>query len=359
MRVLSSSVTERATFRTCRRRWDLDVNKRLQAKNQVAWPLIFGDCVHSGLEMYYRYDRKLSDALAGFTVQWEKENDLLKDAYGGMYDLGIGNEWYEYREKGEQMLTYYQMYDSQSKWFDEILDVNIEERAWIDILSTDGKKIPGIPWVLSGKIDLVVRRKDGIWIWDHKTAASAPATRALEVDDQLTAYCYIYWRLTGEVPRGAMYNVLLKDPPKPPRVLKDGSLSRDKSQRTTHDLYLQAINEMGLDPLDYQEMLDMLEEKSWKQFFIREGMHRHEEELYSFERRLFHEYSDMNAALEDEELLYPNPGQYTCMTCPYIPLCQSMEEQGDTEFLIENMYEKIPPRTLIPPEIADPSWEGV
>lgn len=354
-----TTVTERGSFRSCRRQWYVETQDRLAHKDRVAWALIFGDCIHSALEAYYTQNKRdLKAALRAFKRAWTKCNDSIFVKYGKLATPML-DEWQEYFEKGVKMLTYYDVYDRQAEWkWDEVLELNIEERGFIDILNPHTEeRLEGLP-LLSGRIDMVVRRKDGIWIVDHKTAATAYDARALDVDDQLTGYCYIYWRLTGEMPRGAVYNALIKDPPKDPKILKDGSLSKDKAQRTTYELYMAALRREDLDPEDYADMLEYLKEKAWSQFFLRDVVMRNEEELLSFEKRLFHEYQDMQRVLVDPEQAYPNPNQRTCPGCSLIPLCQAMEEQND-EWVRDNMYEQIEPRTKIPKAIQSSKWEGV
>lgn len=362
MSQFSTTVTERASFRSCRRQWYLEVVEHLAVRDRVQWHFIFGDAIHKAMESYYKENRRsLSFALKAFKREWRKEEQKLIESYGGLYS-NLEPEWEEYMEKGVTMLRYYDMYDQQAEFdWDRVIAVNIEERAWVNILDSRGYPIvksDGLMPVLSGKIDLVVERSDGIWIVDHKTAASAYDARALDVDDQLTGYCYIYWRLTGEVPRGAIYNSLIKDPPKPPRVLKSGELSKDVAQRTTYDLYVQAIKDNKLDSSNYTEILAYLKEKKWNQFFLRDGLQKNLEELQSFEKRLFYEYQDMSEAIEYPEHAYPNPTQRTCQGCSMIPLCQAMEEQNP-EFVREHMFEEVPPRTQIPRAIQSPKWKGV
>ncbi len=344
-----TTVTERASFRDCRRQWHLSTVENLARRGQVRWYLIYGDVMHAALEAYYTSDRNLTDMLAQFEVSWQLQDAQLQRDYGGLYSEGIEEEWYDYREKGETTLRYYDQFDKADPFFDEIIAVNIEERAFVEILGPDRMPLKGHP-LLSGKIDVVGFRKgeDRPHVMDHKNLASAHASRALDMDDQLTGYCYLYWRLEDVLPLGATYNVLVKDPPKPPRVLKDGSLSKDRSQRTTYDLYLAAIKELGLPRGDYAEILGYLKEKGWSQFFLRETVQRSQEELEAFEERLYYEYQDMRRALRDPGFLYPNPGQRTCPTCAMLPLCQSIEEGGDAEFVREEMYEECEPRVIIP-----------
>jgi hypothetical protein len=344
-----TSITERGDFRTCRRRWHYSVVEHLQHQHQVPWALYFGECIHKGLEGYYTENiRDPVVAKGWFLAKWEEFNSELLDLFGGLYDSGIGEEWRDWQEKGFLMLEYYDIYDRQFPFWDDVIEVNIEERGFTTIRDHKGNIVDGSP-LLSGRIDLVVRRPDGIWIVDHKTAASAYDARALDVDDQLTGYAYIYYRLTGDVPRGVIYNALIKDPPKPPRILKDGSLSKDKSQRTTYDLYLQAIEENDLDASDYEDFLALLKEKHWHQFFLRDTLEKNLHEIQQFEKRLYAEYLDMQQTLSKPDFwAYPNPSQWNCGSCSYVALCQATEEGTDDTYLRENMYEVIEPRVMIP-----------
>jgi hypothetical protein len=301
--------------------------------------------VHSALEAYYKGGRDLKKCLRAFRTAWGKEDRALRATYGGLYSMGIEDEWLMHKERGEEMLKCYDLFDKANPFFDEIISYSIEERAFVEVLGPDDE---GIGALLSGRIDMVVRRKDGIWIVDHKALASVPVDTALDIDDQLTGYCYIYWRLTGEMPRGALYNVLVKDPPKPPRMLKDGSLSKDKSQRTTFELYLQAINDLGLPVEEYQEVLDFLAASGWRRYFVRQEVRRNMEQLASFERHLFREVRDQMEAIEDPEEAYPNPSQYVCPGCSMMPICKAMEEDGDVDWVINHGFKVLEPRTKIP-----------
>lgn len=357
---LHTTATERGSFRDCRRRWYLENIELLEPSGSAAWNLMFGSVVHEALDAYYRNQRDVDMAVDAFNTAWEVDDKRLAHDYGGLYSQGIEQEWYDHKIKGQTMLKYYDQHDRQSNFFDTVVEVGlgfdawrqnvtVEERQFVEILGWDGEATGDL---LSGRIDLVVKRPDGLWIVDHKTAASAPAWRALELDDQLTAYCYIFWRITGNVPRGALYNVLLKDPPKPPRVLRDGTLSKAKDQRTTFDLYVAAIQELGQPLADYEEFLNFLAEKGWNTFFPRDGMNRNIHEIRNFERQLAAEREDMKRALSDERYRYKNANQRTCSMCSVVSICQAMEDGSDVEAVKEQMYQKKQPRHTIPSDLV-------
>lgn len=359
--VFHTTVTERDSFRTCRRMWYLENVELLEPMNSVAWALIYGSLMHDALDTYYRSGRDMKATMETFAEAWELEDDRLART-GAFYTDEVKNEWREYGLKGETTLKYYDIHDRADKFFDKVVDVGVgfdawrenitvEERYFIDILDPTGASTGAL---LSGRIDLVVKRKDGIWIVDHKNYASTPNWQALEVDDQLTGYCYIWWRMTGDLPRGAMYNVLLKDPPKPPRILVSGKMSVDKSQRTTYDLALECIEEHGLDSSDYAEFLELLRDAGWSRFFPRsDNVGRNIHQVQSFERHLAREYVDMQRALADPEERYPNPSQSTCRYCSMVPVCNAMEDGSDVADIMSTMYKRKEPRHTIPAEVVE------
>lgn len=368
-----TSVTERQDYRTCRRRWYLGVHENLQPKQAVTWYLIFGDCWHAGMDAYYRPKtsrswkppRDLSLAIDAFLEAWNVEDQKLRAMYGGFYAQGIEEEWAMHRERGLEMLKYYNLYDKSHPLFDKVIEVGVEERAFVDILGPGGEHLDDLP-LLSGRIDLVVEKDNGIFIVDHKALAGQANDKALDLDDQLTAYCYIWYRLSGSIPQGAYYNVAIKDPPKPPRLLANGTLSMDKSARTTLELYWQALKDLGLVKGKrvltdhYDEYLDWLTQKGWHQFYQRMGpVRKSAEQLESFERYLYHEMLDMKAALADENLRYGARSQYVCPGCPYMMLSQTMEDQGNVDLVIASGYKRVEPRVEIPAEIMSPTWKGV
>jgi len=62
-----------------------------------------------------------------------------------------------------------------------------------------------------GKIDLAVRQMNGIWALDHKTSSRLGDTfwSKWPVSPQMKTYCYALWKMFGELPRGAILNVLV------------------------------------------------------------------------------------------------------------------------------------------------------
>jgi hypothetical protein len=312
--------------------------------------LYFGTIIHTGLEEYYRSKRVVTDMLDAFRLGWKEVDDYLVHEYGGMYTLGIEEEWWEYYLLGEGMLKNYDAFDRREGWFDEVIEINLEERGFVPIVDSRGRRLRGRP-LLSGRIDLVVRKGDDFWVWDHKTAAQRPSYQALDLDDQGTGYCYITWRSLGIIPKGFLYNVLLKRLPKDPVLLAStGRLSVDKSRLMTRSRFQDAIEEHGHDPAMYAEHLAELDKRGYDDFFVRDTSVRNLAQLRTFEKRVYLEYKDMRQVMRYPNLAYPNPNQRNCPGCSVLPICHAMEEDGNVEAMRE-MFEVQPPRHEIPKEL--------
>ncbi len=74
----------------------------------------------------------------------------------------------------------------------------------------------------------------------------------------------IYRRLPENGPSEFVYDIVKKEAPKPPELLKKGGLSKAKNQNTTVEMYRQAIEDHGLNPADYEDILQHLEDQGNK-----------------------------------------------------------------------------------------------
>lgn len=362
------SVTERSQFRKCHRRWKLQTIDNLEPK-QPTWALSFGTGIHSALEAYYASAKSHRDA--NMDAAFEHWYNVTSESLDEYTPASARDELWELRELGREMLSNYRVYDQQRrggvgdvlmvegarkrgakhkipvsgnprypKGAQPIVDKDAG-RLLVPIVDPDTlEPLEGTP-CLSMKIDLLTMRDTphrGLWIVDHKTSASPYSDRGLDFNDQATGYCYGVYRWTGQVPRGVMFNILLKQTPSVPRILKDGSLSAAKNQLTTADAYRDALKEHGLMSASgrissepHAACLDTLLARGWQSFFQRLEPTRSEHELLSFEQRLYVEYQDMGYALDNPEFLYPNQDERTCPYCPVAPICQAMEDGSDVE----------------------------
>jgi hypothetical protein len=389
-RLLDISVTERGEFRTCRRRWYLSTILNLQSKGQGEIALSFGTAIHSALEIIYRADLSDPEQLRA-TVLLEMQ--AWKDVQAGL-DL-TQSEWEEVLdlvELGEIMLHNYFAYEnrapvklgrpvaveglildedrlkpSRPDGYGPYAEVVRHESGRLMVPIVDPyTKVPitsldGIAY-LTGRIDVLTERltpKLGLWVVDHKSAATAPSDKGLDWDDQVTGYCYIVWRWLGIVPRGVIFNYLIKNAPSEPRLVKGKKkgeglvLSTAKDQQTTPDLYREALKEHGLmsggriTSEKHADCLAALLARGDEPFYRRYEVTRNMEQLLSFERRLVAEHRDMTLARfgrEEDELLYPNPHRMLCPRCSVSSICLALEDGSDVEDIIDSQYVTGPDR---------------
>jgi hypothetical protein len=371
------SVTERGQFRSCRRRWKLQTLDNLEPR-EPTWAFAFGTGMHSVLEVLHAGAMtkarvgKAHDALD----TWAAETELKLNEDGTDSNANL-NDVFELRELGHTMIDNYVTFDKTAKiqlgdtlaiegkflkgakkpkpkW--DLTDGYPEDampmlhesgRILVPIVDPDTHEcLPGRP-MLSGKIDLLTMRKSphaGLCVVDHKNYKQAPSDRGLDFDDQVTGYCYIVYRWLGLMPRSVIFNVLIKQAPKEPRLLANGDLSTAKDQLTTPDLYRAALKEAGLmkggkvHSEKHAECMAGLLARGWDPFFRRYQPTRNEQELVSFERRLASEYADMAMVRDNPEMQYPNLSSYTCPGCSVKDICQAMEDGSDPEYIIETHY---------------------
>jgi hypothetical protein len=357
VKIKSTSATERGGFRKCRRQWFLTQVHRLSTPggNQNLW---LGTLVHAGLEAYYKvmilgsvrdaalHETAVEEALTAYQEEYDKSLLPIQKAL----DFIWGNVEQSYRELGElgfDMLVAYFEREIKDPMFDEIVEV--EQRLLVPIRNPKGNKVG----ILSVKADIVGRKNGGrLGVGDHKTASREMASAQLDIDDQLTAEAYAVWQSHNEWPEFISYNVLMKKVAHPPKRLKDGKggqikLSRDKDQDTTYALYLAALKEHGLDPAEYSDILELLndvEMRGESKFFRREEVFRTPDQIASFEQNLYEEWRDMKAVAAHPERAYPNPSPFSCPSCSVRLVCTALMDAGDVEAIIQASYVVADPR---------------
>jgi len=340
VKIRETSVTERAVFKGCRRRWLLNVVHRLDQVgiNENFW---IGELIHDALAAYYLYDlaecghtarERCPHAAELLLAEYDRAAgravDEVREELGFLWDYAH-EQWEELVTRGRLMLEGYLVYDRMEGGLGTVLHV---EQRW-------SVPIPGTRGRLRLRIDLVADKHGRRRVVDHKNLAGTPSDDLLDIDDQFTGYFWGDHAATGEWADEVIRNVLLKKAPEPPRLIKKGKeLSRDKSQRTTVDLYLAAIAENGFDRAEYEEFLSFLAAQGWESFFRRQVSYRSRASARQFGKHLATEWRDMARVASKPELAYPSPDQMRCGSCPVRTICQAMMNEDDVEGLIKAHY---------------------
>jgi hypothetical protein len=328
--VLKVSVTDLTGFDSCRRSWLWGQTYRPAGP---AVPLWVGEGTHAGLEGYYRGDRSPDSGRLRFKRwQWIFRRRLHQQNPRGFI------RWEDKIEDAitlaEKLLEHYYLFDEAHPLTGTIVSSEKKYRVYF----------PDLDARLTGKIDVLVERDNGLWVVDHKTlgprSMEANPEAALEVDEQMTAYCYLVWKVTGRIPRGIILNVLLKSVPEPPYVTRNG-LSRSKSQSTTAALYRKAIVERGEDEADYEEILAYLDEQPYTGYFRRFTSRRNVEELMSYERRARAKIQQIRQIVDEPEVFaYPTPTIYNCGYCEFLQACKCKDEDVDYQSILDRTFLK-------------------
>lgn len=213
------SHSEMTTYLDCQKKWDLIYNKGLKIDNIH---LQFGSMGHKVLET-----REIPD---------EMLYPELKEAFGI-------NSW------GNYFTTIFKELDEYFK------DYEVLHREY----KVENEYLKGV-------IDVVWRNKNTgrILITDYKFSTKDKGYEDIYLDEQMYLYSMLYASMNGltieDIDIG--YINIPKYEMSKPRVLKNGMLSKDKAQNTTYNLYVETINEMGLNLSDYEDILDELKNKT-------------------------------------------------------------------------------------------------
>ncbi len=187
---------------------------------------------------------------------------------------------------------------------------------------------------LEGKIDLIATdRNSRRFIVEHKTCKNFPDEATRMADIQTVIY---NWALEKEGIKssGVIWDYVRKKVPTVPPLLKKGGLSKNAKIDTTYEIYLGSINEHGLDPNDYKEILDDLKSKE-NNFYKRITL--------PFNRALVEQVLDdtISAAKQIKKLgkvVKDRNMTKDCSWCDYFNLCQTELRGLDSEFMRNKQF---------------------
>lgn len=346
--------SEYQDFLDCRKKWYYRWVENLEPKRPDG-KLFFGTLFHKWLEFYSlnKSDKTTADML---TTMWFNEQDV-----SSMEQFEIDEVLTLARAVAD---NYHHTYHEQDK-----------DRK---VLGTEVKFIVKLEedLFMEGTIDEIYELPNGkVRFVDHKTVASIQMyVEKSEMDRQISRYWWALKMLSSGIARiwneerkqyevwndflgkeidGFDYNLIAKDFPKEPKVLKlkkgqvKPELSKDKSQKTTYDKYLGKIRELGLEEADYTEMLELLKNKP-DPFLKRVNVLRTEDELNAAAWEFAYTAGDIhdikltiqNNPAAIEPLTYRNIGHHCSTMCGFRSLCKTTIEGGNVS-LVKNLgYQK-------------------
>jgi hypothetical protein len=356
--------SEQSDFLRCRKRWNYRWNEGLRPK-KLNDKLFIGSLIHKWLEVYYKTGDEVQ-AVRQMESMWLEADTQYTDQVElqEMLHLAMNvtnHYWNTYKEPDSELTTI-----ATELEFMVMLDENI---------------------CYTGTIDWVFQDKEGrIWFADHKTTASLDSYEKNAImDRQISRYYWALQQIAAGVGRikgkiiedgvekeiwvestnlegkeiyGFIYNLILKDVPKKPELLKKGGLSKAKSQKTTYDLYALALSDIyGVEiPDEYGEILLHLKNLP-NQYFRRIEVTRLQEEIDAAIWEFYYTAEDMaglRSGLDLEKKLGTPPGMTTKPSdklyrnitrdchwdCPFKALCEAEISGMNTSLLLNTIYEK-------------------
>lgn len=340
---MTVSVTELGRFLRCRRQWWIASSNGLSLKKNgpPQQRYYIGTAFHKACELNALNPNE--DPIAPVREWLDKEATKIADKYEATIGVRMSDEEFAMLAESREIVL-----GLASRYFDKYGRAN--PIAPLTYVAPEVSfKIPLLsdrPVYLVGTIDGVAVDEFGaLWVAEHKTYAPGRAKKPedLETDAQTMGYAYALWRLTGIMPSGVMYDGVAKAFPDPPKVLKNGKLSVDKSVPTTYKIYMQALLAAGEDPYD-PRYTDILEKLAWQEasgsdpFFTRHLIKIKHRSIETFESNLLAQVRDMWTAREDEEKRYPNFPWNGCGDCDYRDVCNAIQFQEDVDNVIASSY---------------------
>jgi len=317
------STTEMADFMRCRQRWDYSSlsRKGLEPIEPVA-ALQFGTGIHACLDEMYTTTKKIG------AMYWEQWLDANADKSQEGYQ--------EMKELGQAMLEGYAAW-SEEQDADEFTGIShvLATELEFEVFLAECKDTD---IYLVGRWDMIIIDPyERIWLVDHKTSKTSVGEESLHRNWQM--YCYV-WALQEVLQHpieGVYYNVLRKKIPSTPRMLKDGTLSIDKNQDTTLELYKAAMESLCIDAEEerYQDILRYLESKG-NTFFQRHIIRVTHGETLEQNRYMRHVAWEMAS----DPLIYPHVHSRCYLMCPYAILCEQRSRGFNPDSLVKENFRK-------------------
>jgi hypothetical protein len=257
------SYTEISTAQTCTARWDFSYGGRLAGdtlKPRHVLPILSdGRAWGAGLAVYHQSSGNLLgfvDAVEAMRASIDSDLDFMAEA-GVMTDQTF-DQRNASLERLEGMLRHYAE-------LTEPLDnlTRIEGAIDVPVLGRSQQHSSSRYRYLCYLDGFTVDSQGNEWLVEFKLRHKLQPRWVIELLRQYRWYAWARQRESGHQVVGILVDERFNALPRPPKVLKDGSVSTDKRQVTTPSLYIQACAERGQDP-DPELVLEF-QSRQWQQ----------------------------------------------------------------------------------------------
>jgi hypothetical protein len=318
------------TFRNCPRKYKHRYIDCLRPREK-AESLSFGSVIHGAIELWYR---SAADSNRLWTVL---------DFIDQQFPLRAGDDGQKATwNLARAMFTgYASRYASE-----EFAIVEVELPFTGEIRNPDTGR-PSQTFVMAGKADAIVKRSDGMYLLEHKTASSIDANYLdkLWTDTQIALYSF-YLRQLGYPIVGVIYNILLKS-----RLKQKGGETEAEYEARRRELA--AKNKSGrstakrqLPESDEEFQARLAEWYARPDAFHREHIYLSEDRLAMLQEEVWEITQQYLDARRRGKWLLNTSNCYSFQRpCEYLPYCQS----GFNPNVVDNLYDIALPHEELTP----------
>jgi hypothetical protein len=371
------TAADRASFRRCRRQWDLGAGMR-QDLEPVHRPVVpdLDRAVRDALAVYYfpgmwDWDRGVRLPLVGQELDRALNRQRQR---AGAEPGGIDEQaWHDALDQGHALLARYLNWAPGTDRFAPVLvetdfEVNVLDPGRPDAALTADH---GEPIRYGGRIDMMaVDQHDAYWIVRHRVVgADWPSTEQLIADEETLTACWAWEQFyLGMAITGTIHNELRLTPtantgenaprparkarwrwPRPrtqeagPRVRQHEPSGGGRSIPQHRRMYARATEPARVEPVE------QLTEDGFRRTWLR----RAPADVQAAGQRLGQDVAEM--AREDLDI-YPEPGDDKCPPCPYLDPCLAMRNGRDAGQILRESYRKRPPEPPQEGRLGGRAW---
>lgn len=188
--------------------------------------------------------------------------------------------------------------------------------------------------------DLLVQLPNGDTAFvDHKFYTKATMDEDYNMmADQFSGYSWFFNEELGIPVDHMILNTIVKDYPKPPKMLVSNKFSVDKRQKCTVETFVQACEAANQNPSHYHEYLQFLEANP-RTYFHRESILRTKRQRDIWGQELH----NILKFITTTKFFWRTPstfagGSHRCRGCQFNHVCRTEYDQGDTTTAIKYGY---------------------
>ncbi|MGH3620515.1 MAG: hypothetical protein ACRDQ5_01820 [Sciscionella sp.] len=340
--------SERATFKRCRRQWDLGSPNRRDLEPVDASPTDpLPDAIKDALAVYY------------YPGMWDWQSTIVlplvyKALRRSLSDVG--------REDligvAEEVLEQYVVHASK---VDDFSPIKIDHDVYgilpdpndpsSGLVTADGQRV-----LYADRVDLLaVDSNDNYWVILHQLVDKWQDLDAMLLDEDAVAACwtweqsYVGVHLTGTihnevrpvpVPAGRRRNVEL---PLRRGLAQNEPSGGGRSIGQHRRLFGRQLESATTDRVEQQET----------GIVRRTKISRTREEIEGMGRQIGLEALEM---VDSRLALYPNPTRANCTQCPFVAPCLTMKEGADVAELLASGYRQRPQEQAVQPRLGAVTW---